>query len=502
VRESLDSHDRPTPRIDGYEMLSVVGRGGMGVVYKARQLGLNRLVAIKMVLSGENAAGDQLDRFRTEAKPAALLRHPNIVEILSVGEQDGCPYLVMEYVDGGTLAQRLDGTPQPPADAAELVRALARAIQFAHEHGVVHRDLKPANVLLAGDASQVAGGGLPPAHPHHASPDTRHASPTNPKITDFGLAKILSSAAAAQTQSGAILGTPSYMAPEQAQGGRVGPGCDIYALGAILYELLTGRPPFKAHTPLDTLHQLLTQEPISVSRLQPKVPRDLETICLKCLRKEPQRRYATATELADDLDRFLHDRPIQARRAGTFERVWRWCRRNRALAVLITSVALLLVTIAIGASVAAALWRNERDEAVRARNQIAEAERQKTDKLWESLLANERAVRHTSAAGRRFDGLRFLAEAAAIRSNTRLRGEAIACLALLDVRPIEPWHDTNAPSGQGIDADSALERYAINDLQGHVLVRRVADNRELHRLSDPAGVSFWHFWAAFSPTAL
>ncbi len=256
---------------------------------------LNRLVALKVILHGAHAGADQLQRFRVEAEAAARLQHPNIVQIFDVGEQAGTPYLALEFVDGGTLAERLDGKPLPPPQAAELVETLARAIHAAHDRGIVHRDLKPANILLTRDGI--------------------------PKITDFGLARRLDEAG--QTQSGAVLGTPSYMAPEQAAGQvrAIGPAADVYALGTMLYELLTGRPPFKGASVLETLEQVRTQEALPPRYLQPKLPRDLETICLKCLEKTPGRRYASAALLADDLCRFIQGEPIQARSYNVLDRL-------------------------------------------------------------------------------------------------------------------------------------------------------------------------------------
>ena len=308
----------PLPAIPGYEILGVLGRGGMGVVYKARQTALKRLVALKMILAGAHAGRDEVARFRTEAEAVARLQHPNIVQIHEIGEQDGLPFLALEYVDGGSLEGKLAGNPQNPGAAADLVQKLAQAMHTAHQAGVIHRDLKPANVLLTPD-------------------DT-------PKITDFGLAKQLDGSAA-QTQSGAIMGTPSYMAPEQAAGRtrEVGPATDVYALGAILYEMLTGRPPFKAETPTDTILQVIEEEPVSVVRLRARVPRDLETICLKCLQKDPKKRYPTAAELADDLGRFLRAEPIRARPVGPLERLARWCRRRPLVAALTAAVAVLLI---------------------------------------------------------------------------------------------------------------------------------------------------------------
>jgi hypothetical protein len=325
----------PLPTIPGYEVLGELGRGGMGVVYKARQAGLKRLVALKMILSGVHAGTQELARFRGEAEAISRLQHPNIVQIYEVGEHEGRPYFSLEFVDGGSLDKKIAGQPLPPCEAATLAEALARAMEAAHQQGVVHRDLKPANVLLQAHGSPSVGLGVP-------------------KITDFGLAKQLD-ASNAQTRSGAIMGTPSYIAPEQAAGRKeIGPAADVYALGAILYEMLTGMPPFRGETPLDTILLVLSQEPVPPRRLVPKVPRDLETICLKCLEKTPGQRYATAEALADDLRHFLSGETIQARPAGAVERSWRWCRRNPVPASLLVVVTLLLIVVSMGS--AFGLW--------------------------------------------------------------------------------------------------------------------------------------------------
>jgi serine/threonine-protein kinase len=309
--------------IRGYEILGELGRGGMGVVYRARQVSLKRIVALKMILSSAHAGPEERARFVSEAEAVARLQHPNIVQIHEIGEADGCPYFSLEFVDGGTLAHQLNGRPLPPREAAELVETLARAMHAVHQLGIIHRDLKPANVLLTADGT--------------------------PKITDFGLAKAVEceasgtgpSALRALTQSGMILGTPSYMAPEQAEGkGRaIGPATDVYALGAILYEMLTGRPPFDGGTLLDTVMQVLSEEPLPPRRRHPGVPRDLETICLKCLAKEPRQRYASARDLADDLQRYLTGEPILARPQGKAGRLLRWASRQPALAATLLAVA-------------------------------------------------------------------------------------------------------------------------------------------------------------------
>jgi WD40 repeat protein len=333
------------PRIPGYEILGVLGRGGMGVVYRARQTGLKRLVALKMVLGGGLAGGAERDRFKAEAEAVAALQHPNIVQVFEVGEAGGLPYLALEFCPGGSLDSKLNGTPLPPRESAPLLQTLARAMHAAHEKGVIHRDLKPANVLLLQDGT--------------------------PKVTDFGLARKVEGSSG-MTQSGTILGTPSYMAPEQAQGKgkEAGPAADVYALGAVLYEFLTGRPPFKGVSPMDTLVQVLSDEPVPPTRLQPKTPRDLETICLKCLEKDPRRRYASADALAEDLGRFIQGVPIQARPTPAWERAWKWARRRPAVAALSL---LTLAVAAVGFVLVSWQWLRAEAEANRARAAQAEA---------------------------------------------------------------------------------------------------------------------------------
>jgi WD40 repeat protein len=328
--------ERAAPGIPGYEIQGELGRGGMGVVYRARQVQLNRPCALKMVLGGAHARPEALARFLAEARAIARLQHPNIVQIHHIGEVDGLPFFELEYVDGGSLDKALDGTPWPARRAAGLVERLARAVAEAHRLGIVHRDLKPGNVLLMADGT--------------------------PKITDFGLAKAMD-VDSGLTATEAIMGSPSYMAPEQAQGRtkHLGPPADVYALGAILYELLTGRPPFRGATLLETLEQTRTLEPVPPSRLVPGTLRDVETITLKCLQKDPAKRYGSAGELADDLRRFLDGEPIVARPVGAIERAWRWCRRRPAPAALTAAVVLVA---ALG--LAGVLWQWE--EAVKARN--------------------------------------------------------------------------------------------------------------------------------------
>lgn len=304
------------PTIPGYEILAEIGRGGMGVVFKARQTSADRLVALKVIRNGMLADERERARFRIEAEAAARLHHPNVVQVYEVGEYQGQPYFAMELVQGCSLEERLGGQPQPVALAAAFIRTLALAVQHAHEEKVVHRDLKPANILLQGteDGEQ----------------RTDEVSDLRPKIVDFGLAKRLDSASTALTHDGAVLGTPSYMAPEQAAGRvrEIGPATDVYALGIVLYEMLTGRPPFRGHSWSETIRQVLNDEPPILNGLRPDVPPPLETVCLKCLEKDPAARYATARELADELERFLAGRPVAAVPLGESVRLVRLAARD------------------------------------------------------------------------------------------------------------------------------------------------------------------------------
>jgi hypothetical protein len=313
---NADAAARKVPTVPGYEILAELGRGGMGVVYKARHTALKRTVALKMILAGAHGGPDELARFRTEAEAAARMQHLNIVQIYEVGEHQGLPYCALELVEGGSLAGRLDGEPWDNRRAAEAVAVLADAIQHAHEREIIHRDLKPANILLA----------VPPSES-----DAEFI----PKITDFGLAKRLEEAKGL-TRTGAVMGTPSYMAPEQAEGKsqEIGPATDVYALGAILYELLTGQPPFVAATPLDTILQVLGEEPVPPRHRNAGVDRDLETICLKCLRKYPRDRYGSGAALSDDLRRYLRGDVIRARPLREGELALRWAKRHPITAVL------------------------------------------------------------------------------------------------------------------------------------------------------------------------
>jgi WD40 repeat protein len=357
-------------RIGDYEILEEIGRGGMGVVYKARHVQLRRVVALKMLLGSYFADHAQRLRFRAEAEAVARLQHPQIVQLFEIGEYEGdtclpCPYFTLEFVAGGNLADRLVGRPVSPRQAAHWLECLARAADYAHQQGIIHRDLKPSNILLARDGQ--------------------------PKICDFGVAKLMANSEL-KTLSGMLVGTAEYMAPEQADGkSGVGPATDVYALGAILYEMLTGRPPFKGSSTLDTLNHVKEQEPVPPRRLQPQVPRDLETIALKCLAKEPPKRYAKAAALADDLRRFLTNEPIIARPVSRWEQTIKWCRRRPALAA--TAAALFLVTVAGFAGV---LWQMLRAEAARAvavrEMETADSERSKAVRLAEDLRVQRDAA--------------------------------------------------------------------------------------------------------------
>jgi formylglycine-generating enzyme required for sulfatase activity len=348
-----DGTASPAVAVPGYEILEELGRGGMAVVYKARDLRLGRIVALKMILAGAHAGPAERARFRTEAEAIARVQHPDIVQIYEVGEHDGVPFLSLEFCPGGNLEQELAGTPLAAREAAAVLERLARAVAAAHAVGVVHRDLKPANVLLAVNGT--------------------------PKITDFGLAK--QEGVSGRTATGAVVGTPSYMAPEQAagRGQQVGPAADVYALGALLYELLTGRPPFKAATPLDTLLQVVHDEPVPVRALQPKVPRDLETICLKCLQKEPRKRYRSAALLAEDLRRFRAGEPIRARPVGLLERAVKWVKRNPVVTAATLAVMLALT---LGTTVSYLKYRDAEEQ-----KRLAQEETRKAGKARDFLAS-------------------------------------------------------------------------------------------------------------------
>lgn len=419
-----------------YELIDEIARGGMGVVYRARQLSLNRIVALKLMLPFSRP--ELAARFRAEAETAASLQHPNIVAIHEVGEHAGHPYFSMDYVAGSSLAEGLRDGPLAAHRAARILQTIAGAVHYAHQHGVLHRDLKPSNVLID-ELGQ-------------------------PHLTDFGLAKRLTSdlgpRASDLTLSGQVLGSPNFMAPEQAEGRRtdVGPAGDVYSLGAILYQALTGRPPFQGETLTDVLRQVVNAEPVAPRQLNPSIPRDLETLCLKCLEKEPGRRFGSAQALADDLGRFLRGEPILVRPLGPISKVWRWCRRKPLVAGLAVSLALVFA-----AGLGGVVWQW----------------REATEKLWGSYLAQARANRWSGRAGRRYDSLEVLRQAAAIRPAMELRNEAIACFTLSDARVTGQWPTTKGSLAL-IDAD--CERCACWNPPEGLVIRRVPDGAVLLRL--------------------
>jgi WD40 repeat protein len=467
---------RPIPVIDGYEILGELGRGGVGVVYRARQVRLNRPCALKMILAGAHADAHAVIRFLAEAEAVARLHHPNVVQIYHVGEAGGLPFFELEYLDGGSLDRQLDGTPWPARRAAEQIESLARGVAEAHRLGIVHRDLKPGNVLMAADGT--------------------------PKVADFGLAKS-QARESGLTQTDSIMGSPGYMAPEQAQGRNkeVGPAADVYALGAILYELLTGRPPFRAATVLETLEQVKNADAVPPSKLLPGLARDLETICLKCLQKEPSRRYATAKDLADDLQRWLDGASIGARPVPGWERGWRWAKRRPAVAAL---SALILLISTVSFVLVAWLWARAeeradaaivaRDRADRLARDESEArlatqrERQNAvDSLYRALVREASALRLVRKTGYRLQVRDLIKQAlgsdARARNVEELRREAVACMG--DFAGSEPRLWADLPKGVVASAiaahpDSASVALGLGD--GTVSVRTLPSGAERARL--------------------
>jgi eukaryotic-like serine/threonine-protein kinase len=413
----------------------------MGVVFRARQISLNRVVALKMILAGQLASEAELKRFHAEAEAAASLDHPNIVPIYEVGEQEGQHYFSMRLIEGRSLADLMAQFQDDATRAARLMVLVARAVHFAHQRGILHRDLKPANILIDAEGQ--------------------------PHVTDFGLAKRVGRDSHL-TLSGTVLGTPSYMAPEQALGKtrHLTTAADIHSLGAILYQLLTGWAPFDMGTPFETIRRLVEQEPTRPRLLKRTIDRDLETICLKCLEKDPTRRYGSAEALAEDLERWLRREPILARRATTAWRLTKWVQRKPALAI---TLALLHLVAALGLVGILVQWHRAQD-----------AQRDAIDKLRASYLAQAQAWRFSGQPGRRFTSLEALARAAAIRPSIELRNEAIACLPLVDLKPAQRWEFKLGR--QRVFFSDALNRQAVGDQQGNVVVRDLPDDRQVFRV--------------------
>lgn len=417
------------PNIPGYEILGDLGRGGMGVVYMARQSSLNRVVALKMLLQSELAAPEQIARFKSEAELLARLHHPNIIPIYDVGAYEGRPYFTMEFVNGPSLGKYQGSRPQPVNDSANLIEILARAMHVVHQHGIIHRDLKPSNILLqSADFKLQIENSDPAITGDELQSVVSTSSASIPKITDFGLAK---DQAVDQnlTQTGMAMGTPCYMAPEQARSrpGEVGPAADIYSLGAILYEMLTGRPPFDAATSAETIVQLLHEPPPPPSRFVSELPRDIVTICLKCLEKEPKQRYASAWELAEDLRRFQADEPIHARPVSWVEQATRWCRRHPLAASLATlsgilGIGLIASLLVLDAQLREKLWlqtalaEKERKQIVQL-NLIVGAREHEAGDLYSAALRFAEALRLDDAEFSRGHRERI---AAALRECPRL----------------------------------------------------------------------------------
>jgi eukaryotic-like serine/threonine-protein kinase len=448
--------------LGNYELLEEIARGGMGVVYRARQVSLNRLVAVKVLIRSQ-AAGDA-QRFRREAKLAASLSHPNIVAIHEVGEQEGQPYFSMELIEGRSLAELSRDKPMGARRAAELTKTVAEAVQYAHERHLLHRDLKPSNVLV----------------------DTLGV----PHVTDFGLAK-RSDGDADLTLAGQVLGTPNYMPPEQAEakGGQShgSVASDVYSLGAILYQLLTGRVPFLAETLTQTLRLVIESDPISPRLLNPDAPRDLVTVCLKCMEKEAARRYTSAQELADELGRFLRDEPIRARPIGVVAKSLRWCRRKPALAVSLLAAGTLLLLVVIGSPIVT--WRINA-----ARQRAQEAERQTEQQLYTALFEQARATVRSGEMGHRVKALEAIQRASAIKRTADLGREVFAALALPDLRferELSLGADANF-----VQLDPSFARLATSRGEGSVEVRAVSDNRLLATL--PASTNFPSFYRVWS----
>ncbi len=494
------------PQIQGYDILKEIGRGGMGVVFKARHRQLDRFVALKMLLEGPFSKPEHARRFLVEAKASARLQHPGIVQIYEVGQHEGRPFLAFEYIDGGTLAEHIRGRPLQPTTAAAIVESLSRAVQFAHEHSVVHRDLKPGNVMLQQmDSLAHATSQSEILEPNQRNADSNADRDNSDaqllhrfrfKITDFGLAKFVeehAGQASGATVAGDIMGTAAYMSPEQARGDspKSPAASDIYSLGAILYELLTGRPPFVGTRPIDVLAQVVTDDPVRPSQLVRRMPADLQTICLKCLEKNPHRRYGSALDLAEELARFQANIPIIARHTTKVERGWRWCRRHPAISVSLTSIAALLLSISVVTTVYSVLLKDQLKQTKTAEVAENDAKKQAIQRLWGSYLAEANAKRNSRQIGQHFEGLaaiesaRLLADSIGIDEPqvAKMREAAIACLALPDVRTLGEFSRSIRPELH-INFDTRRALYVYLSDQNQVVVKRFNDNQTIAEFKD------------------
>jgi WD40 repeat protein len=465
--EPVPTEPRPRDRVryvGDYELLAEIARGGMGVVYKARQVSLNRVVALKMILAGQFAGDADVQRFKAEAEAAATLDHPNIVPIYEVGDHDGQHYFSMKLVEGGSLAGRLPELTRDTQAAVRLLTQVARAVHYAHQRGILHRDLKPANILLASGAS-ASGGREPPEEDATSSGGSRPPlADLVPHVTDFGLAKRVEGDSH-QTRTGAVLGTPGYMAPEQARAQKqLTTAVDVYSLGAILYEVLTGRPPFQGPTALDTLLLVLEREPEPPRRVNPAADRDLEVAALKCLDKDAARRYESAAALADDLERWLRGEPIQARPTGTVERAVKWARRRPAVAAL---VAALVVTAAGGFAGIAWHWE-----------QAVAAEQDALDKAAREKTARELAVKaqDDEARARQQETVAKNAALAAQKEEAAAKLAAIAA----QQREAKARQDESTARAQA-EKDRDAKKLALDRAEG----LRLAAEADAARFRDP-----------------
>ena len=494
------------PEVPGYEILGELGRGGIGVVYKARHFQLNRLVALKMLLAGHFASASLLRRFLVEAEATARLQHPNIVQIYEVGQYQGRPFLALEYVNGGTLSQWAGGRPQAPREAASIIQCLAKAVHFAHEQGVVHRDLKPGNVLIQRLSASYAldtddEGKIRHSEFEGGAASSKHSKSAleqrfQLKIADFGLAKLVAGGSDAEnigaTMSGDVLGTAAYMSPEQARGdsAKLTAGTDVYSLGAILYELLTGRPPFVGIQPLEVLGQVINDEPARPSHLVRRLPNDIQTICLKCLEKNPGRRYVSSESLAEDLGRFLDHQPIIARHTTSIEHAWRWCRRHPAKTSIASSIAAVLILIAILTSLYSIQLGHQLKLTSQAKSKEQESKISALSQLWESKIAQANAIRMGGQVGQRFDALKAIDAARALDESIpftpkqidQMRNATIACLAKPDMRVDSQLEATVIPLSSILAIDGLHRIYAHIEAS-ELCVRRMTTGEEIARVS-------------------